>query len=55
MEDKDLQKMKTKDAVKELLSKGCNCQEIGIKLKKHPEHIRRVRRQIKEESRFDWL
>ena len=46
----NLQKMKTKEAIKYLLSKGYNCIDIGTYLKKNPVWIRNVRRQIKKES-----
>ena len=51
MEDKNILKLKTKEAVKHLLSKGYNCEEIADKLKKNPEYIRRVRRQIRQEGK----
>lgn len=46
----DLLKMKTKAAIKYLLSQGYNCEEIAVKLQKHSEYIRRARRRIKEEN-----
>ena len=49
METKDIMKMKTKEKVSYLLSKGLNCEEIAKEIDKHPVWIRQLRSDLKKE------